>query len=434
MDPSEVHSFLNSFINFESQLHKLRPEDFHLNRIKHFLELAGNPAQNLKIIHLAGTKGKGSTCAFLASILQEAGYKVGLYTSPHLHKVNERIRILSTENLRSKDNFSGAIDDEALASVLTSLRPFAAAIQNEGNILTFFEVLTVAALCYFANSKVDVVILETGLGGRLDATNAVDSSIAVITPVSLDHTRILGATVEKIALEKAGIIKDSQQKVVLAPQDKGVMELMLERCKEFGIQPAFVYSGILENFRIGLKGPHQIINAATAVETVTILRTMGFKISTEAIGDGLKHVRWPGRFELLQKNPDVIVDCAHNGASAQALSQTLMEEYPDRRVIVVLGISEDKDAKAVCGFLKENAAHIVLTKAQHPRAHSFTKAEGKDYFGDKSFEITESVPKALETALQLADPQDVVVVAGSIFVVAEAMDFLDIETQRVARD
>ena len=206
MDSLEVHSFLNSFTNYESHLHKLRPEDFHLNRIKHFLELAGNPAQNLKIIHLAGTKGKGSTCAFLASILQEAGYKVGLYTSPHLHRVNERIRILSPENLQSKDNFSGAIDDEELASVLTSLRPFTAAIQNEGNILTFFEVLTVAALCYFANAKVDVVILETGLGGRLDATNAVDSSIAVITPVSLDHTRILGATLDKIALEKAGII------------------------------------------------------------------------------------------------------------------------------------------------------------------------------------------------------------------------------------
>ena len=425
MDSSEVHSFLNSFTNFESQLHQLRPEDFNLNRIKKFLELAGNPAQNLRIIHVAGTKGKGSTCAFLASILQEAGNSVGLYTSPHLHRVNERIRILKTENAHSKDNFSGAIDDKDLASVLTSLCPFAAAIQNEGNILTFFEVLTVAALCYFASCKVDIVILETGLGGRLDATNAVDSSIAVITPVSLDHTRILGATLSKIASEKAGIIKNSHQKVVIAPQEKEVMDLMLRRCREFGVQPVLVCPQKYDNLRIGLKGKHQMINAATAMEVGAILKTMGVNISDEAMGEGLRCVRWPGRFELLRKNPDVIVDCAHNGASAQALSQTLREEYPQQRVILVLGISEDKDAGAICNSLKNNVAHVFLTKAHHPRAHSFTQAECKDYFGDKPFEIIDNLPKALEKALQLADPQEVVVVAGSVFVVAEAMDSLN---------
>ena len=285
------HEYLNSFINFESQLHKLRSEDFNLNRIQKFLELAGHPAGNLKIVHVAGTKGKGSTCAFLAGILQEAGYKVGLYTSPHLHRVNERIRILNTENVRSKDNFSGAIDDEELACVLTSLRPFAAAIKNEGNILTFFEVLTVAALCYFAKSQVDMVILETGLGGRLDATNAVDSSVAVITPVSLDHTRILGPTLSKIASEKAGIIKNSHQKVVIAPQEKEAMDVVLARCREFGVEPVLVRPDKYENLKIGLKGKHQMINAATAIEAAAILKTMGFKISDEAMSEGLKNVR-----------------------------------------------------------------------------------------------------------------------------------------------
>jgi dihydrofolate synthase/folylpolyglutamate synthase len=424
MESSEVKSYLDTFVNFESQLHKLRLEDFSLNRIQKFLDLAGNPAGNLKIIHVAGTKGKGSTCAFLAGILQEAGYKVGLYTSPHLHRVNERIRILNTDNIRPQDNFSGSIDDRDLACVLTFLRPFAAAIQNEGNILTFFEVLTVAALCYFAKAQAQVVILETGLGGRLDATNAVDSSIAVITPVSLDHTRILGPTLSKIASEKAGIIKNSHQKVVIAPQEKEAMDVVLARCREFGVEPILVRPDKYEDLKIGLKGKHQRINAATAIEAAAILKTMGFKITDEAMSEGLNHVRWPGRFELLRSGPDVIVDCAHNGASAQALAQTLMEVYPHRRVILVIGVSQDKDAGAICNPLKDNVARIFLTKACHPRAHLFTQAEGKNYFGDKPFEIVESLPKALEKALQIAGPQDVVLVTGSIFVVAEAMDCL----------
>ena len=415
------HEYLNSFNNFESQLHKLRSEDFNLNRIWRFLDLLGNPAQDLKIIHVAGTKGKGSTCAFLAGILQEAGYKVGLYTSPHLHKVNERIRILNAENIRSKNDFAGSITDEELALVLTKLRPFGAAIKNEGNILTYFEVLTVAALYYFASSKVDVVILETGLGGRLDATNAVDSSIAVITPISLEHTRILGNTIKQIATEKAGIIKDTHQKVVIAPQEKEAMDVILDRCREFGVKEVLVQPDKYENIKIGLKGYHQRVNAATAIEALTILKTMGYTISDEAKSQGLKSVLWPGRFELLQKRPDVIVDCAHNEASAQALAQTLVQEYPQRRVILVLGISEDKDAAAICRSLKNSVTHIILTKANHPRSHLFTQAEGKDYFGDKSFEIIENLPKSAAKAIELADPKDLILVTGSIFVVAEAI-------------
>ncbi len=424
MESSEVKSYLDTFVNFESLLHRLGPEDFSLNRIKKFLDLAGNQPKNLKIIHVAGTKGKGSTCAFLASILQEAGYKVGLYTSPHLHRVNERIRILNTDNVRSKDNFSGAISDEELASVLTTLRPFAAAIQNEGNVLTFFEVLTVAALCYFAKVGVDVAILETGLGGRLDATNVLDSSVAVITPVSLDHTRILGSALSQIAAEKAGIIKNSHQKVVIAPQEKEAMDVVLARCREFGVEPILVCPDKYEDLKTSLKGKHQILNAATALEVAAVLKTMGLKIDDAAISEGLKHVRWSGRFELLRQNPDVIVDCAHNAASAKALVLTLMEEYPYRRVILVLGISEDKDAGAICSHLKDSAAHIILTKAHHPRAHLFKEAEGKDYFGGKPFEIIESLPRALEKASQIADPKDVILVTGSIFVVAEAIDCL----------
>ena len=426
MNPSEVHPYLNSFLNFESLLQKLRPEDFHLHRIQKFLDLAGNPAKNLKIVHVAGTKGKGSTCAFLAGILQEAGYTVGLYTSPHLHKVNERIRILNSDNLHSKEEFSGAISDDDLASILTLLRPVAAAIQNQGNILTYFEVLTVAAVSYFAKAQADIVILETGLGGRLDATNAVDSLIAVITPVSLDHTRILGTTLSYIASEKAGIIKDTHQKIVIAPQEPEAMDIILNRCKEFGVQYVMVDGRKQENLKIGLKGKHQMINAATAVEVTGILRTNGFKISDENIAEGLMNVHWPGRFELLQKKPDLIVDCAHNEASAEALSKTLQEEYPDRRVILVLGVSTDKDIAAICRHLKSNAKHVILTKANHPRAYIFKQADAKNYFGDTPFEIRENLPQALEKAFQIAAPQDVIVVTGSIFIVAEAMKYVSV--------
>ncbi len=416
MDPAQVSPYLNSFVNFESKLDKMHAVDFNLDRIRELLDLAGDPAKHLKIIHVAGTKGKGSTCAFLASILHQAGYKVGLYTSPHLHRVNERIRVLDH---RPGD---GCISDEELAVVLTRLRPLAAAVQNEGHIITYFEILTVAALLFFAGQKVDMVILETGLGGRLDATNAAPSLIAVITPISLDHVGILGPTLEKIAVEKAGIIKNSLQKVVIAPQDKEAMDVLLGRCREFGIQPHVVSLQGHENLKTGLKGRHQKLNAATALAALNILSGMGFEISAAAIAEGLKKVFWPGRFELLASRPDVIADGAHNKASASALVETLKEEYPGRRVVLILGVSKDKDVEGICAQLNSVAAEIILTKAVHSRAYSFVKAEGEKYFKGKPCELIGNLPQALEKALRMAGPEDVIVVTGSLFIVAEARE------------
>jgi len=419
MDHLDVNSYLDSFINFESKLHQLAPEDFDLNRIKKFLKLAGSPEESLKIIHVAGTKGKGSTCAFLASILQQAGFSVGLYTSPHLHRVNERIRILNKDNRSSKEDFFGSISEDELAKVLTELRPLAADIINEGNILTYFEVLTVAAISYFAKTKVDVVILETGLGGRLDATNAVHSMLAIITPISFDHTKILGSTLTQIAIEKAGIIKNSHQQVVIAPQEKEAMDIILNRCKEIGIHPILVNPGKYKNLKPGLKGQHQILNASVAIEAMGVLRSLGYNISEESQHEGLKKVRWPGRFEIIRENPTVIVDGAHNEASARALAWTIRQEYPHRRIIMVLGISQDKDVMAICNQFKNIISHVILSKVHHPRAHIFTDAQGK-IFGEKKYEIIEKLPNAIEKALKMAEAQDVIVITGSIFMVAEA--------------
>ncbi len=417
------HPYLDSLNNFEFYLNKISVKDFNLDRISVALQMLGNPQKNLKIIHVAGTKGKGSTCAMLASILAHAGFKVGLYTSPHLHRVNERIRILDKNNLRSSDDFSGSIIDEDLAKLIALVRPVAGAIESRGEFLTYFETLTIIAAKYFADKEVDFAILETGLGGRLDATNVFDSAIAVITPISLDHVNILGDTLKKIAQEKAGIIKGPKQQVVLAPQKETVMGVLKDRCQKFGIVPCVVHPMQYKQLSIALKGEHQLVNAACAFEVIRLLQEQGVVVSKEAIADGLKQVRWHGRFEIIKQKPIVIVDGAHNPASSEALAKTILDEYRSRRVILILGLSADKDIRAVCEPLNLISDMVILTKANHPRSYSFTQDEAQEIFAGKKVLIIENVKEALTVALSKADKDDVIVVTGSLFVVAEAREY-----------
>ncbi|MBI3602375.1 MAG: bifunctional folylpolyglutamate synthase/dihydrofolate synthase [Candidatus Omnitrophica bacterium] len=414
------HEYLHSLTNFESTLHKVTAGDFHLGRVFELLSALGAPQQKLKVIHVAGTKGKGSTCAMIASILQQAGLKVGLYTSPHLHRVNERIRILDQSHLHSADDFAGSISDDQLARTIGIVRPAVAAIENKGVFLTYFEVLTAIAAVYFVKENVDFVVLETGLGGRLDATNAFDSQIAVITPISLDHTKILGNGLKQIASEKAGIIKNSRQKVVIAPQEVAVMEVLKGRCGEFGIEPQVIHPTQYQHLKPALKGDHQMINAACALGVVDYLKQQGVPIGQEELQEGLKKVRWLGRFEVVKEKPTVVVDGAHNPASSTALAKTVLDEYPRRRVILVLGLSVDKDIKAVCEPLKLISEKIILTKANHPRSHVFNRQEAHDIFAGKEWFLTENVADALSLALAKAQKEDVIVVTGSLFVAGEA--------------
>lgn len=412
--------YLHSLTNFESHLQRLSPDDFHLKRVHELLDAVGDPQHHLNVIHVAGTKGKGSTCAMLASILQQAGFTVGLYTSPHLHRVNERIRVLGPRNIHSRDDFSGSISDEELSLLINEIRPAVAALENKGHAVTYFEVLTVIAGLYFARQRVDYVILETGLGGRLDATNAFESTIAVITPISLDHTRILGHTLKQIAAEKAGIIKSSRQRVVIAPQPPAALEVIRSRAAEFGIVPCEVHPTEHRQRYIALKGEHQLLNASCASAVVDLLNQPNEIISRQALEDGLKQVRWQGRFEVLRRHPQIVVDGAHNPASAEVLAKTVLDEYRGKKVILVLGLSSDKDIRGVCEPLRLISDTVILTKADHPRSHAFSRQEAGEIFAGKEWFFTEAVKDALELALSKASRQDVILITGSLFVVAQA--------------
>ena len=413
----DCHSYLNSFNNFESHLNKVKPQQFNLDRIIQLLDALDNPQLGLRIIHVAGTKGKGSTCAMISSILQEADYKVGLFTSPHLFCVNERIRILTKNN---DEEFSGSISDQHLEALINQTRTVIDTLVSKGIALTYFEVLTALALVYFAANKVDIVVLETGLGGRFDATNAVDSHIAVITPISFDHQHLLGKTLAAIAGEKAAIIKDKYQQVIIAPQEQEAGAVIDKHCEDVGVIPRHIDGNKALKYQLRLKGKHQVINASVAIGVIDALREQGIAISEQAVSDGFKKVYWPGRFEIISQQPTIIIDGAHNAASARALCQTLNEEYPDHKKIMVVAISNDKDIKGIVDVLKNNAAHLIFSKANHPRSFIFNEENVIPLAGQKTFSIIDDLAKAIGYAVQLADTNKVVVITGSIFTIAQA--------------
>ncbi len=449
MNSLEINQFLSSFINYEKRVQYNPDEVFKLDRIKAFLDLLGNPQKNLKCIHVAGTKGKGSCCSFMASILQEAGYKVGLYTSPHVRDVNERIRVLSL-SASSNDEFFGKISNEQLSFLIQKILPHLE--EKKGNCsigyLTYFEILTVLAIMHFVESNVDVAIFETGLGGRLDATNVFDSLICVITSISMEHTKQLGNTIGEIAFEKAAIIKNKKQKVVLAFQDQKAEEVILDRCRQFDIYPhslgkdlcytsrlskinaqTFDVQGLnnrYDNLSTRLLGEHQVINATLAIGVVELLQNEGFFVNREAIKKGVELTAWPCRFEIVSTCPFVVLDMAHNVDSFKALINTIDEVLPGREVTFVLGFCEDKDLKGIAKQLKGIAKNIILTKADHPRSYLWKDEDASNLFSGESTMVCNNINEAIEKAHILTNKNDVIVIAGSIFVAAHAREFLNV--------
>ena len=443
--------YLNSFTDYEKLTQYSYKQSFTIERIKTFLKILNNPQDDLKCIHIAGTKGKGSTCAFIAYILHEAQFKVGLYTSPHLSDFRERIRILDpkAETRNPRSDFEGLISSEELTVLVERLKPYIERYnsQSKYGALSFFEVYTALAFMYFKAKKVDFCILETGLGGRLDATNAVSPLIAAVTPVSYEHTQQLGRTLSEIASEKAEIIKGHKSIVISAPQEEEVIKVIKDRCQQqgailyelikdimferkgsyqnaqsFNINGAF---GRLTDLEIKLLGRHQIINATLAVAVVLALSKAKISngVNLETIKKGLYNTTWPGRFETILEKPSIVLDGAQNLASAQALRETLIENFPDKRIILVLGISQDKDIKGICQALIPISDEVILTQADSPRAADVDLIDKIiRQLPDVKCRITKTrnVKEAVRLAKKKARPEDLILVTGSLFIVGEA--------------
>jgi len=426
----EAKQYLDSFVNYEAFLEQVTASNFSLKRIESFLDVLGNPQEGMKCVHVGGTNGKGSTCAFVASVLSTAGYKVGLYTSPHLNDFSERIRILDKDSAGDKSSFPGAISDEALCDILEEIRPKADEFLSKNESLTFFEFTTALALMYFKKEKIDIAVLEVGLGGRLDATNAVESIVCGITSVSLDHTKQLGESLAAIAEEKAAIIKSEKQKVVIAPQQEEVMSVLNNRCKEFGITPRIIKEGVScfkeKKLKTNLLGEHQMVNAVTALNIIESLGDCGFFATPEQIREGIEKTFWPGRCEIVRTDPVVMLDGAHNHECSKKLVKTIKEVFPDKDVIIILGISKGKDVEAISKSLdKIKGDKIVVTQSGHLRAINPDDVSWEDYFSNKEVAVEASVEKALLKAVDLATRENIILVTGSLFVVGEARKILE---------
>ena len=427
---------------------------FDLAHMRVLLAALGHPENGFAAVLVAGTNGKGSTAATLASILQASGLKTGLYTSPHLVRINERIRLNGTP-----------IADDDFATLHDVVDRTAERLVGEGDLPwhpSFFEMLTAMAFEYFARSHPDMVVLEVGMGGRLDATNVVEPRLSIITDIALDHQKYLGETVAEIAREKAGIIRPGGV-VVTLPQMPEANDVIGNAILDAGaravnavpyVPPVSPGSGQWSEARGQLRrypvdvmgaqimvdsplvGRHQLRNLALAIAAATDLRDQGItQITPETIARGIRETQWPGRFQVVPAagdNPEFVLDVAHNPAGAWALRSTLSAAYPDsgsgREITLVFGVMRDKAMREITEILFPVAGHVIVTHANNPRSASPDEirqasvrvAEGMD------IEDADDVTSALERARKVAGPRGLVVITGSIYIVGEAMRVLGI--------
>ena len=376
-----------------------------LERTRELLAALGNPQKKLKFVHVAGSNGKGSTCAMLEAILRAAGYRTGLYISPYIQEFCERMQV-------NGQNIPGG----ALAEITEQVKAIADAMEDHPSQ---FELVTAIAMVWFLREQCDIVVLEVGMGGALDSTNVIDApEVAVITNIGLEHTEYLGNTLAEIAATKAGIIKPGCD-AVLYGQSREVEEVVERACRERGV-PLSVARPKELKYHIALLGDYQVRNAAVALETVERLRRRGWAIPEGAVVQGLEQARWPGRMELARRKPDVILDGAHNPQCMEALTQSLRRMYPGKRLIFVTGVLADKDYPAMMGELLPLAKEFFTLTPDSPRA--LPAGELAEYLGTRGAKAAPcgSVREGLEQALAAAGAKGAVCVCGSLYMIGEA--------------
>jgi len=420
-------------------LHALQKHGIKLALSNSFklMEIMGDPHRKFRSVHVAGTNGKGSTSAFIASMLRSAGYRVGLYTSPHLVSFTERIRI---DGVR--------IPERAVVELAQRVREgyrHASPGQAEAFSPTFFEVATAIAFTYFAEEGVDIAVIEVGMGGRLDSTNVITPLASVVTNIDIEHVEFLGSTLAQIAAEKAGIIKPGVPVVtgVVQPEVIKVIEeeasaknaALYRLSEDFHAEPVsaqreqvFHYRGIsvsYDTIRISMLGRYQVDNACLALATIECLRSAGLVVDESAARQGLAGAAWEGRLERVARDPDIYLDGAHNPASAKKLAAAVRDlKSSYARLILVIGILGDKDFQGIISELVPLAAHVIVTKPQYSRAMDVQSLAAKVRTLHGAVDSDDTVAGAVARAREISSPDDLVLVTGSLYVVGDARAFL----------
>ncbi len=399
---------------------------FGLSSTARLMAGLNNPQHNCRYLHIAGTNGKGSVAAMLSSILTMSGYNVGFYSSPHLINFQERFRFKDQD-----------IGDAEVLSLINQVRR----VVDKAELPTFFEFVTAMALLYYAQKKADPVILETGMGGRLDATNIVQPLLTIITNIAMDHREFLGNKIQAIAAEKAGIIKPGIPVITYVRQPSALIPIhaaaetlrspIYYGGKDFQTRSQgrgrFRYQGLsktLTGLKTNLVGRHQYRNAAVALTAVEVLQAQGWEISETAIRQGLQQVRWPGRLEVVSSQPMVVLDGAHNPAAAATLAQALERDLSYRRLILVLGIMADKDISGILRRLLPRADVVIFSRPRYERAATPETLESLAKNVSQETYVIPDLKAAIQKARTLAGAEDLIVVTGSLFTIGEAREYL----------
>ena len=427
MNYDEALDYIHGTYKFGSKL--------GLENIKDLLARLGNPQKQYRVIHVAGTNGKGSVTSMITNILHEAGYKVGMFISPYLENFTERIQVELRE-----------IPREDLAKTTQQVKEKVDEMVASGrNHPTEFEIVTAIGFLYFARQKIDIAVVEVGLGGRFDATNVVDEPLlSVITAIGFDHMDILGSTLGEIAFEKAGIIKQGRP-VVSYPQLGEASSVIREAARERkspyyevdGHQIDVKESSLDENvfdFRYGdelyrdlklkLVGEHQLLNAATALTAIEVVKELGLTVSKEAVVQGLLKTRWPGRLEKIQDNPTILIDGAHNAAGADALAHTVSTYFANDDLTLVLGVLKDKEVDAIVNRLCPLAHKVIITRPDSPRAMDPAELSEKVLVYNNNVTVEPDIIRAIHKGIDAAGEQGVILICGSLYLVGAARKYI----------